>query len=67
MNPVVSAVIGSLIRMALVAAGVNGVEVGNEEISKAIDAALVLGSIIWSIVHKVQVDQQIKKAQSGLL
>lgn len=67
MNPVVSAVIGSLIRMALVAAGVNGVEIGNEDISKAVDAALVLISVVWSIVHKVQVDQQIKQAKSGLL
>jgi hypothetical protein len=67
MNPLLKASIGGIVRAALVYLGAHGVDLGNHDADQIIDAALVIGPVIWSIAHKIEVHNLIADARAGFL
>ena len=67
MNPLAKAWIGSVVRAALVYAGAHGVNFGDANVDQIVDALLIIGPVIWSLIHKVKVQNTIADAKEGLL
>lgn len=65
-NPVLQAIAASAVRWLMAVAGAHGVELGNDQAETIVNAALVIVPLLWSCVHKVNVDAKIKEAKSGV-
>lgn len=66
MNPLTTAIAASAVRWLMVFAGAHGVELGNDQAESIVNAALVIGPLLWSILHKKKVDTAIKDAKAGV-
>lgn len=66
MNPVIQAIAASAVRWLMAVAGAHGVELGNDQAETIINAILIVVPLIWSAVHKVNVDAKIKEAKTGV-
>ena len=66
MNPLTTAMAGAGVRWLMVFAGAHGVELGSEQAETIVNALLVLGPLVWSLVHKKKVDTAIKDAKAGV-
>ena len=66
MNPLTTAMAGAAVRWLMVFAGAHGVELGSEQAETIVNALLVLGPLVWSLVHKKKVDTAIKDAKAGV-
>jgi len=66
MNPVIQAIGASAVRWLMAVAGAHGVELGNDQAETIVNAALVVIPLIWSAVHKVNVDAKINEAKAGV-
>ena len=67
MNPLAKAWIGGIVRAGLVYLGAKGVNFGDSSVDQLVDAVLVVGPVIWSIVQKVRTHNTIADAKAGLL
>lgn len=65
MNPMVQAIAASVVRWLMALAGAHGVQLGNDQANTLVQASLILGSLVWSIIHKMKTDQAIKAAKAG--
>lgn len=66
MNPVVKALAGAATRWLMVFAGAHGIDLGNEQADTLVNAALIVVPLIWSAIHKLNVDAKIKEAKAGV-
>lgn len=65
MNPVQKAMIGGVVRWALGILGTYGVELGNDQIEQVVNAALIIVPLVWSLRHKLKVNEKILKVSAG--
>lgn len=66
MNPMYAAMAGSVARWLMAMAGAHGVTLGNDQANTIANALLIVGPIIWSLIHKKKVDTAIKDAKAGV-
>lgn len=66
MNPFVSSLIAAGVRWLLTIAAAHEVTVSADQTTQLVSGAVALASLVWSLLHKVNVDTKIKEAKAGL-
>ena len=67
MNPMYKAQLFAVIRALMLAAGASGqVNISNTDLDTLVNAALIAGSVIWSLVQKWRVNRKLQEARAGV-
>ena len=62
MSSLIPAISGGLVRALMAFAAGYGVDLGNEQAEQIANGVLAVGSVVWTVLHKVRTDRKVKLA-----
>lgn len=63
MNPLVSSLIGAGVRWAITMLATREIVVSDDQSSQLVGAAVVIASLVWSVIQKSRAHDALKKAE----
>lgn len=62
MTGLLPAITGGIVRALMAFAAGHGIELGNDQAETIVQAALAIGSVVWTVIQKTRADQKVKQA-----